>query len=343
MRPLKLALEGFTCFRDKQELDLSELKLFAIAGPTGAGKSSLLDAMTFALYGRVPRLKGKPAEMVSLGRDRLAVTFEFASGGRTFRLARTLRRARGADAQLDELLGSVERPLAGGVREVDAAIERILGLPYEAFTQAVVLPQGEFAHFLKSEPREQREILRELLRLQVYERMREHAANQARDLGIERRGLEARIGQDYAGATPAALAQLEERARASRSQLESLAVDLDARRREHDQLRVRRAHTQDLEAKGEQLAALRAREGDRRTDAARLEAARRASPLLPLIESAAGAAERARAKQASAAEAEARVRAAEQHHAAAARALGARSRARSSCRPYVPACERWTS
>src|SRR5262245_48943510 len=236
MRPLKLALEGFTCFRDKQELDLSELRLFAIAGPTGAGKSSLLDAMTFALYGRVPRLKGKPAEMVSLGRDRLAVTFEFASGSRVFRLARTLRRARGADAQLDELVDGTERPLAGGVREVDAAIERVLGLPYEAFTQAVVLPQGEFARFLKSAPGEQREILRELLRLQVYERMREHAANQVRELGVERRGLEARIAQDYEGATPAALAALETRAGTARARLAALAAELEQRRRAHEQL-----------------------------------------------------------------------------------------------------------
>src|SRR5262245_10086958 len=321
MRPLKLALEGFTCFRDKQELDLSELRLFAIAGPTGAGKSSLLDAMTFALYGRVPRLKGKPAEMVSLGRDRLAVTFEFASGSRVFRLARTLRRARGADAQLDELVDGVEHPLAGGVREVDAAVERILGLPYEAFTQAVVLPQGEFARFLKSAPGEQREILRELLRLQVYEHMRERAANQVRDVGIERRSLEARIGQDYAGATPAALAELEARAAAARARLESLSRELDARRGEHDRLRLRRAHTQELETKSEQLGMLRAREGERRKDASRLEAARRASPLLPLIEAAASAARRARAKQAALAEAEARVRTLEERHGGAARAL----------------------
>ena len=66
MRPLKLSIEGFTCFRRSQELDFSRLKLFAIAGPTGAGKSSILDAMMFALYGKVPRLGKKTcAEFIS--------------------------------------------------------------------------------------------------------------------------------------------------------------------------------------------------------------------------------------------------------------------------------------
>ena len=55
MRPLRLTVEAFTCFKERQEpLDLSGLELFAIAGPTGAGKSSLLDAIIYALYGRVP-------------------------------------------------------------------------------------------------------------------------------------------------------------------------------------------------------------------------------------------------------------------------------------------------
>jgi exonuclease SbcC len=57
MRPLRLEVEGFTCYRDRQNvLDLSELRLFAIAGPTGAGKSSILDAMLYALFGEVPRI-----------------------------------------------------------------------------------------------------------------------------------------------------------------------------------------------------------------------------------------------------------------------------------------------
>ena len=56
MRPLRLQIEGFTCFKERQKLDLSRLELFAITGPNGAGKSSILDAMMLSLCGEVPRV-----------------------------------------------------------------------------------------------------------------------------------------------------------------------------------------------------------------------------------------------------------------------------------------------
>ena len=59
MRPVRLEIQGFTCYREKQEIDFSHLGLFAISGPTGAGKSSILDAIAFALYGTIPRMGGQ--------------------------------------------------------------------------------------------------------------------------------------------------------------------------------------------------------------------------------------------------------------------------------------------
>ncbi len=61
MRPIRLELEGFTSFRQKAELDFSSLELFAITGPTGAGKTSLIDALVYGLYGRTPRIGEKSA------------------------------------------------------------------------------------------------------------------------------------------------------------------------------------------------------------------------------------------------------------------------------------------
>ena len=60
MRPLRLKLKNFTAFREEQELDFDGLDLFALCGPIGSGKSSLLDAMTYALYGRVERVGDEP-------------------------------------------------------------------------------------------------------------------------------------------------------------------------------------------------------------------------------------------------------------------------------------------
>ena len=89
MRPLKLELKGFTAFRDSATLDLTDLDLFAIAGPTGSGKSSLLDAMTYALYGRVERVGDRVGQLISQGQPRMAVTLEFAVGADRFRVTRS--------------------------------------------------------------------------------------------------------------------------------------------------------------------------------------------------------------------------------------------------------------
>src|SRR5690606_34659065 len=112
--------EGFTCFKEKQgPIDFEKLQLFAIYGPTGSGKSSLLDAMIFALYGCVPRMgKQGLAELVSLGRDRMSVTFDFAVNGQRYRVYRQARRKGAAKiAQLEQIEDRGARPLADKVRE----------------------------------------------------------------------------------------------------------------------------------------------------------------------------------------------------------------------------------
>ncbi len=90
MRSLELSLEGFTSFRSRQTLDFSNLDLFAITGPTGAGKTSLLDAITFALYGHVARFgkDAKASELVSLGSQNLKVSFRFSVRGIEYRVCR---------------------------------------------------------------------------------------------------------------------------------------------------------------------------------------------------------------------------------------------------------------
>jgi exonuclease SbcC len=157
MRPLRLEVEGFTCYRDRQPvLEFSELTLFAIAGPTGAGKSSILDAMLYALFGEVPRIgKQGVAEFISQGRDRMSVTLDFRVRNRDFRVTRASRQLKSSvktDATLAELTPAGERSIASQVKPVNDAIVDLLGLGYDEFIQTVVLPQGEFAKFLKAKP-----------------------------------------------------------------------------------------------------------------------------------------------------------------------------------------------
>ena len=93
MRPLRLEIEGLTSFRQRQEIDFSGLDLFVITGPTGAGKTSILDAIVLALYGCVPRMGGQGnRELVSHGEALARVKLEFAVGKDRYVIARRLFR-----------------------------------------------------------------------------------------------------------------------------------------------------------------------------------------------------------------------------------------------------------
>src|SRR5437660_1635127 len=102
MRPAHLRLKGFTSFKDVTDISFAGLDRFAICGPTGAGKSSLLDAMTFARFADAPRRdKGNLADLISLGRKSFSVTLDFSVGDQTFRAARVRRRSGTGGDQLE--------------------------------------------------------------------------------------------------------------------------------------------------------------------------------------------------------------------------------------------------
>lgn len=214
MRPLRLRVNGLTCFRDEVDLDLSELSLVAIAGPTGAGKSSLLDAMILALYGFVPRMGAKNlGELVAHGRNALHVVFDFRIEDKVWRIARNVYRGkRSNQAVLAQVVddGGVpkENRVANGVKEVEQHLKGILGIDGEAFTQAVILPQGRFQDFLKATPGDRRKILIELLGLRVYDLMRVKATELASAVSAEIGILEAQLG-DAATLDEGAIAALE--------------------------------------------------------------------------------------------------------------------------------------
>jgi exonuclease SbcC len=285
MKPLRLQLENFASFRGEAAvLDFSSLELFAIAGPTGAGKSTLLDAIIFALYGSVPRLGRRANEMISLGADRMSVALDFRVGSSDYRVTRQARRRGAGTAQLEQLGdGGNGRPLGEGVREVNDKAQRIVGLSYDAFIQAVILPQGEFQRFLKSEPRERRDILSKILRFEIYERMRRLASDKSGTLDQAVKERQRRLDEDYCEATPQALDELE----SQRSVLDADIHSLTDRWREAagwcELVRTARAKTRDLEQQRIRLAALQKQEPRMAQQQARLQDARKAAPVLPQL------------------------------------------------------------
>ncbi len=199
MRPLRLMFEGFGSYRDVTDVPLHDVEFFVLTGPTGAGKSTVIDALCFALYGTVPRWgKGnmiRNALAPSVNEGKVCLVFE-AAGGR-YAAVRLLRRtAQGAvqskemrldrldptvplDADLTKILEAVAESVAEGDK-VTGAVSELLGIGYEQFTQCVVLPQGRFAEFLQAKPSDRQDLLIQLLAFGVYEDVGQRARERAK-------------------------------------------------------------------------------------------------------------------------------------------------------------------
>ena len=219
MRPVRLELKGFTAFRDAAELDFSGLDLFAISGPIGSGKSSLLDAMTYALYGRVERVGDRVSQLISQGQPRMAVTLEFEVGPDRYRVTRSTPAKGGTKILLEGLVGGQWRQAGEGadrVREAEQMIVRIVGLTYDGFTRSVLLPQGRFAEFMTGDPKKRRDILTELLGLSLFRRMGERAGGIARESSVRAQTMAEMLEREYAGVDASSLAVAREEAEGAR-------------------------------------------------------------------------------------------------------------------------------
>ena len=186
MRPRRLEMRGFTAFRDQTEIDFSDLDLFALWGPMGSGKSSVLDALTYALYGKVERIGVSTSQLVSQGQPRMSVLLEFDVADQCYRITRSTPTKGNTKVLLERYDGTEWRTFGEGAdraREVNKALTDLIGLDYPAFTRAVLLPQGKFAEFLTGDAADRRKILTELLGLELFGRMAgiaRHTADEAK-------------------------------------------------------------------------------------------------------------------------------------------------------------------
>lgn len=199
MRPLDLTVEGFTAYREPTTIDFSDTDYFALVGPTGSGKSSVIDAICFALYGSVPRYDDQrlvgPA--ITQGALEAKVSLRFSLHEEEYTATRVVRRSGGAPTTKEARLERGVEVLAGTVKELDAAVPELLGLTFDQFTRCVVLPQGEFARFLHDDPGTRQDLLVKLLGLGVYEVMMQAANQRAKNAKalaeVHRRDLEERF------------------------------------------------------------------------------------------------------------------------------------------------------
>ncbi|MBD1806428.1 SMC family ATPase [Microcoleus sp. FACHB-SPT15] len=219
MRPIRLTLEGFTSFRTHQSLDFSTLDLFAITGLTGAGKSSLLDAITYALYGKVSR-KSNIDELVSQGATELKVEFQFSVQQTEYKVLRTWRYRPSTPVTkclLDKLQdGKWERC------DRTVKVEDILMMDFDTFTRVIVLPQGQFDEFLKGNPPKRRELLRQLAGFEIFERMRKEASERVKQLDTQRKLMEGQL-ESLQAPTEAEIKEKQEQLKALEDEIPQLA------------------------------------------------------------------------------------------------------------------------
>jgi exonuclease SbcC len=242
MRPRRLELEGFTAFKDTTVISFEDLDLFAITGPTGAGKSSLIDAICYALYGKVPRVTTEVGSLVSADRDRMRVALEFSADDQRYRVFRETRvRRRQAEdgvpaevrttgqgnVRIERCEGGEWLPAGDRARDVNAQVAEIVGLDYDGFTRSVILPQGQFQEFLAGSAEKRRAVLRSLLRLEVYDRMRQRASGMSGELKTrleERR----RVLEELSEATPENVERLDGERQAALAQVAALKDQVEA-------------------------------------------------------------------------------------------------------------------
>ena len=289
MRPLKLVLSGFTCFREPTEVSFEDLELFAISGMTGSGKSTLLDAITYALYGQTARLGTKLGDtLFSPNLDKLSVQLTFRTGSETYRVARVSERkgARGPknetrierlgpDANWKQLSESEK------LKDADRKLEEIVGLTYENFTRAVLLPQGAFDRFLHAKPGERTNLLRDLLGLSVTAEMAKRAGETARDAGTRAKSLEERLTHDYADVTPEKRRALSTELGALTEEQKSLLAARQTLTERVQALTALQALLAEQAEVGRKLAALQAQKGDIARAKQTLARAKDADTLVP--------------------------------------------------------------
>lgn len=227
MRPTKLEVQGLTAYKDRTELDFSGLDLFAITGPTGSGKTTLVDAITYALFGQIPRVGNDVKQLISQNEERLRVGLEFTSDGHKYRIHRSTGKGLPA-VQLERFDEETSEwtPEADKVKDVNEYVERVLGMDYDGFVRSVLLPQGQFQQFLAGRPEERRKVLDGLLRLDTYDQMQRRANQIGAEHAATAEGLNQQLQTQHAGATPEALAA----ARGLLKDLERTTADLAALR-----------------------------------------------------------------------------------------------------------------
>ncbi len=292
MKILSLRFTNLNSLRGAHEIDfndprLSRNGLFAITGPTGAGKSTILDAITLALYGRAARYgsEANPENMMSrqTGECSAEVVFEVDAG--EFRAEWRLRRAKNKpDGKLQNakryVYDKAGAVIAEKLREVDETIERLCGLNYDRFLRSVLLAQGGFAKFLSAKPDERAELLEQLTGTAIYSELsvlaHQVVGEKERDLELKERALDeiTVLSEEECSSKTAELAKVSAELTEKRKRLDSVVSTIGRSEELQRHLDAEREARTELEA-------LKKKESEIGGDLERLSLHQKAAPFFP--------------------------------------------------------------
>ncbi len=241
MIPLQLELKNFMSYgEDVPALDFSGMHMLCLSGENGNGKSALLDAMTWALWGESRVGKYKHEELIRKGADEMSVTFTFEMDGQVYRVLRKRsKRSGGQHWELqqqtpDQGLGAGWRALTGNNSgETEKAIQKLLRMSYDTFINSAYLRQGQADQFVRQTAGKRKEILADILDLSRYDQLEGKARDRAREAGAEATDLEREInGIDAQLSTEdehrERIATLRSRAEELQAQYEGLKAEIYA-------------------------------------------------------------------------------------------------------------------
>ena len=211
MIPLHLYLSGFLSYRDPAELDFTSFDLACISGANGAGKSSLLDAITWSLFGQARR---RDEAMINNHCEAAEVIFTFAYEGNVYRVQRANRRGKTSELQVyilqeprpSSLIWNMTpggqnaelnwKPLSERtLRDTQERLQQILRLDYETFVNASFFLQGKADLFTQQRPGDRKRILSSILGLEIWETYRQRALERRRGIEAEITALEGRLAE----------------------------------------------------------------------------------------------------------------------------------------------------
>ena len=182
MIPLRLSVRNFLCYRDDvPPLDLQGVHVACLCGANGHGKSALLDAMTWCLWGQARTGSRNHNSLIAYGETECRVELDFLAKGQSYRAIRRRRSAGQGRTELDLfVLDDAEqpRPITGNtLNETNARIRNLLGMDYDTFVNSAFLLQGRSDEFTRKTPSERKDVLSSILGLSLYEMLQAEARN----------------------------------------------------------------------------------------------------------------------------------------------------------------------